>query len=169
MLLLIVITSLNLAVRAQGERCGSDGLGFRCEDNGDCWEKVMLVNICKSWWAYCFDFQEFVCDGYEQCEDRSDEGKEEVETALLSWKTNHFFPIGSRVQPVPRFWVRQHRGLVALQVFEDVWVLQLRAGGQEVRGRGGCEQWWLSEGWVQVFWGEVYSYAPGLSALENTI
>ena len=47
MLLLVVITSLNLVVRAQGERCESDGLGFRCEDNGDCWEKVALVNICE--------------------------------------------------------------------------------------------------------------------------
>ena len=47
MLLVIVITSLNLAVRAQGERCGSDGLGFRCEDNGECWEKVMLVDMCE--------------------------------------------------------------------------------------------------------------------------
>ena len=40
MILLIVVTSLNLVVRAQAVRCGSDGLGFRCEDNGDCWEKV---------------------------------------------------------------------------------------------------------------------------------
>ena len=40
MILLIVITSLNLVVKAQAVRCGSDGLGFRCEDNGDCWEKV---------------------------------------------------------------------------------------------------------------------------------
>ena len=47
MLLLVVITSLNLVVRAQGERCESDGLGFRCEDNGDCWEKVMLVDMCE--------------------------------------------------------------------------------------------------------------------------
>ena len=47
MLMLIAITSLNLAVRAQAERCGSDGLGFRCEDNGDCWEKVMLVDMCE--------------------------------------------------------------------------------------------------------------------------
>ena len=47
MLLLVVITSLNLVVRAQAVRCGSDGLGFRCEDNGDCWEKVMLVDMCE--------------------------------------------------------------------------------------------------------------------------
>ena len=47
MLLLIVITSLNLVVRAQAERCGSDGLGFRCEDNGECWEKVMLADMCE--------------------------------------------------------------------------------------------------------------------------
>ena len=40
-------SSTTAVVRAQAERCGSDGLGFRCKDNGDCWEKVMLVDMCE--------------------------------------------------------------------------------------------------------------------------
>merc|ERR1712192_63024 len=48
-----------------GERCGGFNLGFRCLDDGICWEK------------------EFVCDGYEQCFDRSDEGSDEGEGCNL--------------------------------------------------------------------------------------
>ena len=47
-------------VTVKGERCGKDNLGFRCQDDGVCW------------WD-----DRFVCDGYEQCEDGSDEGAEE--------------------------------------------------------------------------------------------
>jgi len=61
MLLLLVMawTSLELVTTVEGERCGSNNLGFRCQDDGVCWD------------------EEFVCDGYDQCGDRSDEGKEE--------------------------------------------------------------------------------------------
>merc|ERR1712212_58987 len=38
-----------------GEGCGGNNLGFRCLDDGVCWE------------------EEFVCDGYEQCGDGTKE------------------------------------------------------------------------------------------------
>ena len=61
MLLIIALAIASLEiVTVEGERCGSNNLGFRCQDNGVCWD------------------EEFVCDGYEQCEDGSDEGTEEV-------------------------------------------------------------------------------------------
>ena len=39
LLLVIAITSLGL-VAVEGERCGSNNLGFRCQDDGVCWDEV---------------------------------------------------------------------------------------------------------------------------------
>ena len=60
-MLIFLAISLTLLVKVpvEGERCGTNNLGFRCQDNGECWE------------------EEFVCDGYEQCADGSDEGTAE--------------------------------------------------------------------------------------------
>ena len=57
-MLIFLTISLTLLVKVpvEGERCGTNNLGFRCQGDGECWE------------------EEFVCDGYEQCADGSDEG-----------------------------------------------------------------------------------------------
>ena len=64
LIIALAIASLEI-VTVEGERCGSNNLGFRCQDDGVCWD------------------EEFVCDGYEQCEDGSDEGTEEVQGCNL--------------------------------------------------------------------------------------
>ena len=53
-------------------RCGTDSLGYRCQDSGECWNK------------------EFVCDGpsFTQCEDGSDEGHEPGQGCNL-YPTSH--------------------------------------------------------------------------------
>ena len=57
-MLIFLAISLTLLVKVpvEGGRCGTNNLGFRCQVDGECWE------------------EEFVCDGYEQCADGSDEG-----------------------------------------------------------------------------------------------
>ena len=58
-MLIFLAISLTLMgkVPVEGERCGTNNLGFRWQGDGERWE------------------EEFVCDGYEQCEDGSDEGQ----------------------------------------------------------------------------------------------
>ena len=49
MLLLLVMawTSLELVTTVEGERCGSNNLGFRCQDDGVCWDEVdYLLRLC---------------------------------------------------------------------------------------------------------------------------
>ena len=81
MLLLLVMawTSLQLVTTVGGERCGSNNLGFRCQDDGVCWDEVENYSYASLVILLTRVSQEFVCDGYEQCGDGSDEGSEEVE------------------------------------------------------------------------------------------
>ena len=60
-MLIFLAISLTLLVKVpvEGERCGTNNFGFRCQGDGECWD------------------EEFVCDGYEQCKDGSDEGTAE--------------------------------------------------------------------------------------------
>ena len=48
LLIVIAITSLEL-VAVEGERCGINNLGFRCQDDGVCWDNDGVDNLFFLW------------------------------------------------------------------------------------------------------------------------